>query len=223
MDVERRSPDGGIYQLKVALRRLSPLIWRRLLVPDSTSLAQLHHIIQIAMGWSDEHAHRFVIYAKDYGIRYPGGLAFEDDPWDVYLTDFKLRVGERFRYEYDFRSSWVHDVRVGTILTPHPKRDYPVCVGGKRACPPEGCGGPGCYSQLLFMWSGTSEPEPILREWMGGDFEAEAFERDCVNERLRHLPNRTEKPSGRSHTSEVHHALYDPTARCHRRRKPQSG
>jgi hypothetical protein len=56
------------YFIKVALRDVSPMIWRRLRVQGNTSLAELHHIIQIAMGWDNEHLHSFRIYGEDYGV-----------------------------------------------------------------------------------------------------------------------------------------------------------
>ena len=63
-----------LYQLKVALRVISPLIWRRLLVHADTSIADLHHILQLAMGWSNIHLQRFLIHGKKYGIASDGGM-----------------------------------------------------------------------------------------------------------------------------------------------------
>src|SRR5690349_7137973 len=92
----------SVYQLYISLRHISPLLWRRLLVRDDTTIAQLHEIIQCAMGWQELHLHRFCIHGKDYGIAQPGGILFDDDPTKVALADFRLRTGERFVYEYDF-------------------------------------------------------------------------------------------------------------------------
>ena len=55
-----------IYFVKTTLRGVSPMIWRRLKIPGNTSLAQLHHIIQIVNNWDDEYLHQFHIYGKDY-------------------------------------------------------------------------------------------------------------------------------------------------------------
>src|SRR5215216_3370329 len=89
-----------IYQLRIRLDRISPLIWRRLLVTDATTIAELHAIIQVAFGWSDSHLHQFVIHGKHYGIAYLGGISFADNPDQVHLADFRFRTGERFTYEY---------------------------------------------------------------------------------------------------------------------------
>jgi hypothetical protein len=65
MATEITPADDPIYQLKIVLTGISPMIWRRLLVRSSTTIAELHYIIQIAMGWEDEHLNRFHIYGKD--------------------------------------------------------------------------------------------------------------------------------------------------------------
>jgi len=134
-----------VYQLKVVLRQCSPLIWRRLLVTSDTTIAQLHTILQIAMGWEDVHLHRFRIHGKDYGIYREGGLFFADDPNEVRLADFKLRPGERFVYEYDMGDFWQHDIRLEQVLPYNPATTYPVCTAGAEDCPPENCGGPAGY------------------------------------------------------------------------------
>jgi hypothetical protein len=155
------APDR-VYQLKVSLRGISPLVWRRLLVRADTTIAQLHAILQIAMGWEDEHLHRFHIHGRDYGIAYSGGLSFRDDPHQVRLADFRLRKGERFRYEYDLTDCWQHDVRLEQVLAHDPKGRYPRCSGGAEACPPEDCGGPDGYRQLLDKRSSWSAIEDVL-------------------------------------------------------------
>jgi hypothetical protein len=70
----------------------------------------------------------------------------------VLLADLRLRVGERFLYEYDFTDSWQHDVRVERIVPFEPDRLYPRCIGGRRRGPPEDCGGPWAF---LDCASGT--------------------------------------------------------------------
>ncbi len=104
-----------IYLIKIALRGISPMVWRRLKVPGNTSLAQLHHIIQIANQWDNDYLHQFHIYGKDYGIAYEGGLAFSDNAYKVYLDDFGFDEGDKFIYEYNFFEHWVVDIRIEKI------------------------------------------------------------------------------------------------------------
>ncbi len=134
-----------VYQLKIVLRGVSPMVWRRMLVRSDTTIAQLHHIIQTVMGWEDEHLHAFRIHGKDYGIARFGGMSFSDDPHTVTLATFRLRPRERFLYTYDFGAWWQHDIRLERIVAVEPARTYPVCIGGRHAGPPEDSGGPAGY------------------------------------------------------------------------------
>jgi hypothetical protein len=120
----------NIYQLRIVLRGISPLIWRRVLVHDTATLAQLHDIIQILFAWQHEHLYDFHIYRKDYGT---GGA----DTRSVTLSQFQFHKGERFRYVYDYYAYWVCDIRLEATLPVDPKCIYPVCTGGKNASPSE--------------------------------------------------------------------------------------
>src|SRR3954451_4158969 len=134
-----------IYLLHLWIRQISPMIWRRLLVRSDSTLAALHDTIQIAFGWTDSHLHRFRIHGRDQGVARLGGPSFSTDAGQVRLDSFQFRTNERFLYEYDLRDSWQHEVRVERRLTVEPKRTYPVCIGGRRAAPPEDCGGPWAF------------------------------------------------------------------------------
>ena len=140
--------DGScIYQLRIVLRDISPLIWRRVQVRSDICIADLHDVLQIVMEWDDIHLHRFCIHGKNYGIARCGGMGFADDPRQVRLCDFRLHRRERFLYEYDFTDNWVLEIRLEDGLKPKPGQHYPVCTAGRRAAPPEGCGGPRAYQR----------------------------------------------------------------------------
>ncbi|MBV9172110.1 MAG: plasmid pRiA4b ORF-3 family protein [Chloroflexi bacterium] len=136
-----------VYQLRVALRGISPLIWRRLLVRGDSTIAELHRTLQVAFGWSDEHLHRFVIHGREHGAE---SLV---DRRHVHLAALGMRTGERFLYEYDFTDGWQHDMRVEQILPLEAGRIYPRCVGGRRRVPPEDCGGPLAFLELRERYS----------------------------------------------------------------------
>jgi Plasmid pRiA4b ORF-3-like protein len=127
-------PEPDIYQLRVILLGISPIIWRRLLVGDDSTIADLHNILQISFGWSDDHLHRFLIHGKQYGVAYLGGISFRDGPRRIKLSDFGLRVKEKFLYKYDFNDQWRHLIRVEAILPLEPDQFYPACIDGKRLC-----------------------------------------------------------------------------------------
>jgi hypothetical protein len=151
-----------IYQLRIRLDRISPLIWRRLLVTDALTIAELHATIQFAFGWSDAHLQQFVRDGKPSGIAYAGGMTFADDPHQVRLADFHFRTGERFSYEYNFHVLWRHEIRVEQIGPPAPGQRYPVCVGGARAAPPEECDGPHAFLALRQQYHPLHVIERLL-------------------------------------------------------------
>ena len=93
------------------------------------------------MGWKGYHRHQFIIRGKRYGVAQPGGMGFPDDLTTVQLGDLRLRLRERFLYEYDFGDLWQHERRLEKKRPLQPKRRYPTCIGGQRATPPEDWGG----------------------------------------------------------------------------------
>lgn len=142
-----------IYQFHILLLKISPAIWRRVLVPSNQSLADLHHILQIVMGWDDSHLHRFLIHGKTLGISREGGLWFRSDPKQMRLSDMHLRIKERFVYEYDFEAFWQHQIRLEKILPFSSSKTYPACIGGARQAPPEWCNGPLAYLEQKQHYS----------------------------------------------------------------------
>ncbi len=132
----------SILQLKACLIDISPMIWRRLLVPATMTLHDLHGVFQVAMGWRSLHLFQFRIHAVHYGSWDLGA----ETP-DRTLGSFNFRDGDKFVYEYDMTDFWEHEVRVEAWIRRQPRRRYPVCIGGKGACPPEECGGPRGYDE----------------------------------------------------------------------------
>ena len=98
--MEPSAPPGEVLQLRAVLRGISPLIWRRLLVHGDTSIAHLHHILQVAFGWEDMHLHRFGIRGLAYGIPLVGGIWFSTDAHRTRIGQLKQRRLERFTYGY---------------------------------------------------------------------------------------------------------------------------
>ena len=168
-----------IYQLRVVLAGISPMIWRRLLISSETSIAQLHQYIQISFDWSGEHLHRFRIHGMDYGIAYLGGISFDDNPHHVLLSRFRLHPRESFRYEYDLTANWRVDIRLEEIL-PHDRRVLPVCTDARAASPGEEHAGALAYLQRLdrhryeFPFEELGKMSKVMRRWLdaGGSLQA---------------------------------------------------
>jgi len=161
-----------VYQLRVYLREISPMIWRCLLVRSDSTIADLHHTLQIAMGWEDFHLHQFIIRGKRYGISRIGGIVFSDNAHQVQLSNLRLRVNERFLYEYDFYDLWQHEIRLEKQLPFDLTKIYPVCTGGARAAPPEDCGGSWAFLELQQKYN----------EWYIAQRIVEIFETDSIGE-----------------------------------------
>lgn len=177
-----------IYQLKVTLKDSRPPIWRRIQVVSDVSFAKLHQILQIAMGWTDSHLHQFMVGQAYYGIPDPG-FDFEiEDERKVRFSQIAPGVKKKFIYEYDFGDSWGHQITVEKILQPEPGVRYPVCLAGKRACPPEDCGGVWGYESFLEAIRDPQHPEhDEMLEWVGGEFDSEAFDLNAVNQDLKSI------------------------------------
>ncbi len=105
-------PSTSVLQLRLTLRGLSPPVWRRVLIPEHITLAQLHEVIQAAMGRTDDHLHQFMIRARRYGEAREGALQFSTAATALTLSAFALREHEAFRHVYEFNAWWRHDIRV---------------------------------------------------------------------------------------------------------------
>ncbi len=179
-----------IYQLKITLNSTRPPVWRRVLVPGDTTLRQLHDLLQIVMGWTDSHLHQFVIGGATYGAtEYDDEGDLELLPEQRYrLSQVVPKPGARFVYEYDFGDGWNHTVLVEKIVPPEPGAHYPLCVAGKRACPPEDVGGVWGYETFLEAIRNPRHPEhEEYLEWVGGDFDPDAFDVEAGNAQLRRM------------------------------------
>ena len=179
----------NIYQLKVTLDHSKPPIWRRLLVPGNVNLFELHAIIQLSMGWTNSHLHMFRLGEEVYGE--PEGDEFGDlgtkDETRYKLDKVANHQGIKFHYEYDFGDGWEHTLLVEKIILAEKGSIYPVCIGGKRACPPEDVGGMWGYEDLLnAIADPQNEEHDDILEWVGGDFDPEEFDLDEINKVLPH-------------------------------------
>ncbi|HEX8489271.1 MAG TPA: plasmid pRiA4b ORF-3 family protein, partial [Propionibacteriaceae bacterium] len=163
--VESPRPSLASLQLKVTLSGSKPPIWRRLVVPESTTLAQLHEVIQIALGWTDSHLHEFEVDGKLYG---PAGDWAETLSENVRVSRV-VAVGDRFTYVYDFGDDWRHTIHFEKRLPAGSGEGRPRCVAGRRAGPPEDCGGIYGYQELL---DAIADPEHADGELLGWAAEA---------------------------------------------------
>lgn len=192
LPAKRQKSDGPapIYQIKIGLRNAKPPMWRRLLVPADISLAQLHWAIQLAFGWDDSHMHVFETPFGDFGRA--GRELGHGAETPVTLEQVAPQVKDKIRYTYDFGDNWSHEILVEKVLDRDPTLAYPRCVGGRRAAPPDDCGGIWGYEHLVEILTNPAHPDHKERlEWLGWDdathFDPAAFDPDEVTEALAKL------------------------------------
>ena len=181
------------FTLKVTLEGIRPPIWRRFVVPAGISLAQLHRVLQIVMGWTDSHLHQFERGRVIYGLRDPDFGGQHEDERRTRLDAVLRRKADWLTYEYDFGDSWTHRVVLETVEADVARSA--VIVAGKGACPPEDCGGVGGYARVVSAAQDPDHPEhQEVREWLGGEFDPAAFDLAAINTALRRVPLRELQP-----------------------------
>lgn len=176
----------NVYQFKITLKNIKPSVWRCIQVPENYSFWDLHVAIQDSFGWSDFHLHEFTTIDNNYKrikrIGLPDEEMMESDVlpgWEENISDwFSLDKNRAMNYTYDFGDDWEHRVELEKIIQKEDKNKYPICIKGKRACPPEDCGGVWGYEDKLKIMKDPehSEHDEIV-EWMGEFFDPEEF--DC--------------------------------------------
>jgi len=170
------------YRLKVTLLGSEPPIWRRFLVKDFP-LANLHEIIQEAMGWENCHLYHFTVAGQQFG-----DASVSDDVEDAFLTtlaDVVSEEGTTFHYLYDYGDNWEHEVLVEKIGIAQDRERTLYCLDGERACPPEDVGGIPGYLEFLRVVSDPNHTDHMsMLEWFGGSFDAEMFDVDAVNRKF---------------------------------------
>jgi hypothetical protein len=168
--------DTNVYQLKVTIMDTRPPVWRRVVVPADMTLARLHDVFQAAFGWWDCHLHEFEIGGVRYGVDDGEGWEPPDDERRTRLADVAV-AGSSFVYVYDFGDNWRHKVVVEKVVPTERGVRYPLCTDGRRAGPPEDCGGTWGYREFLTAIADpTHDEHESMLEWVGGPFDPEAFD-----------------------------------------------
>jgi hypothetical protein len=179
--------------LRISLDHVEPEVWRRVVVPSAIGLPDLAGVFEVAMGWDGSHLHQFVV----------AGISFappdDDNEWTIDYRKITLQQVARFpgsvlSWHYDFGDGWTHTVLVETSGRPDPAVVGPVVLDGAMACPPEDCGGPFGYAQMLEAAADPrhEEHDDVL-DWLGDDFDPAVFDPGAVNARLRPFRQRATK------------------------------
>lgn len=182
------STEALIYQLKITLLGTKPAIWRRVLVPNSISLAALHKVVQIAMGWTDSHLHTFHANQVYFAPPDPYNDVESINSAKVRIDAVLMAVKDKLQYDYDFGDGWEHTIVVEKILPASEGPPAALCAAGKGACPPEDCGGPWGYADLRKIIASPAHPEhESTLEWLGDDYDPHYLDLVSINSELARL------------------------------------
>lgn len=175
------------YQLHIQLCDIKPAVWRRLVVADAMTLAELHRAIQAVMGWQNRHLYEFEIAGQRYGQ--PNA----DEPEDPTMDARRYTLGQllqgqalAIRYLYDFGDGWLHRIKLEAV-TPADSCQ-PQCLGGSNACPPEDCGGIPGFADFVAAVQDPAHPgHASVRRLHAGDFDPRHFDLQRAQARLHSL------------------------------------
>ena len=192
------------YTLRVDLLHIKPPIWRRLVVASDLTMDQFHAVIQAAFGWENAHLHSFELLSPGYD-RYMDRLLTRYDveeegeeglaEYDVQLCQVLVKPGDKVGYTYDFGDDWRHSIKLEKVTDWNPDAPLAECVKGRRARPPEDCGGVYGYWRIVDKaseqdgdeYQSDDQDEEEYEDdwdWTPADFDPEAFDLDRINARL---------------------------------------
>lgn len=178
----KRAPEQ-VFTLRVSLDETEPSIWRRIIVPASFTLEALHSVLQIAMGWQMSHLYDFQIGKN----RFAEPDDFDETPVKPVTTTIAaaLKSEKSFVYNYDFGDSWRHTIVVERAAERTAAMNYPICISGENACPPEDCGGfPGFESLKQTISDPANEEFAEMMQWLGGYYSPFSFDANRINRDL---------------------------------------
>jgi len=188
-----------VYQFKIALNFIEPVVWRKIQVPENYTFWDLHVAIQDSMGWADYHLHEFRMIDPSTGKEVFIGMPDEDTEkellvdWEKKIADYFSLENKQAKYTYDFGDNWEHAVELEKILLRKKGKKYPACIDGKGACPPEDVGSASGYKDFLEIIRNPKHEEyEGTIEWAGGKFDPDYFdpqdvEFDDPHERLKNV------------------------------------
>lgn len=181
-----------MYQLKISLAFSDPLVWRRIRVPGDITLLRFHGILQLCMGWSDFHTHRFLIGKVFYAPMENEGIwadTGERSESEYRLVDLENDMKWCFTYVYDFGDGWEHEIELEECIPAGQVERHPVLLDGERACPPENVGGIPGYEEFLNIINDPRHKHHWkIAKWFGADrFDPEHFDMAGINMGLKRI------------------------------------
>jgi hypothetical protein len=174
-------------QFRLSVKDVKPEISRKLLVSSDTTLARLHAILQVLMGWSDNHLYAFVINGKRYTPPSEHDIG-KQNSIRTKLSDIFAKDAIAIRYEYDFGDRWEIELCNEPKNADFQQRQPTECIEGFRHGPVEDSGGSREYMEKVKIYGNPRHKRyQEVREFIGPKFDPESFELRQINEMLKEL------------------------------------
>lgn len=188
-DAKKDDKQVPSYILHISITFSDPLIWRRIQVPGSFTLAQLHDTIQLSMGWSDSYVHQFLVGKISYEPTMKTKVPRESKRFDEYKYKLHaLEEGMRFMFSYIYGAGegWEHEIHLEEIIPPTRHLKHPILLSGEMACPPETIGDIHQYQQLITDLESPDSKKPDNLYDLAGrpDFDPGYFDLEAAKKRV---------------------------------------
>jgi hypothetical protein len=178
-----------ILRIRLSVREVKPEIWRLVLVSSDITLARLHGILQILMGWQNYHLYAFEIEGSRYTPPHE-----DDDNFGrgksirTKLSSIFAKSTKTITYEYDFGDGWEIELSLDSVLDITRQKRSAECIGGARHGPAEDSGGPHGFMEKVKIWNNSKHKRyQQTRDWIGADFDPEKFDINETNEMLNEI------------------------------------
>ncbi len=183
-----------IIQLKISLAHSKPLIWRQILIHKDITFFELHHILQIVMGWSNSHLYEFNLEGYRIGEvdeeeknnRYSSSEVFSSTT--IKISELVTQPKDSINYLYDFGDDWKHQIKVEKFHGIDTVLNYPICINGQMNCPPEDCGGIDLFYHCIDVLKDKKHPDhQEVTRWFTKKYNPEQFDKEKINRKLKKL------------------------------------
>lgn len=182
--IKRKAEQSSYYQVKVMLESCPLPVWRRLVMRSDAPLSLVHEILQVVVGWGNNHTHLFITSKTQYGAPNPD-MPKVQDHHHIRLSEVMKKIGDTMVYDYDLSETWHHNIVLEEIIPTNDTSMLARCLMGKRACPPEDVGGPIGYARFLeAIEDPLHEDHQDDLDWIECDFDPDAFDARLANMRL---------------------------------------
>ncbi|MER2089386.1 MAG: plasmid pRiA4b ORF-3 family protein [Sporosarcina sp.] len=184
------------YILKLSFEDITPLIWRRVILPAGATFNRLHETIQNVTNFQSGmfSYHSFGVEIEDYfitnnehildeykGTKYVGRTVKQ--PTRIKIDACLEKYGH-FIYNYDFGDDWRIRVELEDTVEDY-YFGYPTLLDGEGTAPPEDVGGPSGYETFKSIYHEPTHPDYMSTRTWAQEQHYLPLDKAWVNDRLK--------------------------------------